>query len=98
MPASSETAPTPLGIELEFVRAEQADDPFAFRFARQTYLVRGRGGQYETVDLAWSRELLADLEELRQPNRDPAVVARVGEMLREFGMDPMAPILGDTED
>ncbi|MEM7157461.1 MAG: CHAT domain-containing protein [Myxococcota bacterium] len=78
------STPTPLGIELEFVRAEQADDPFAFRFARQTYLVRGRGGDYETVELAWNRDLLDDLEQLRRPDRDPAIAARVGEMLREL--------------
>lgn len=86
MPPS--TSPTrddePLWIELELVRAEQADDAFAFRFARQTYLVRGPGGAYETVELPWSRELLRDLDEIRRPDRDPATVARVGDMLREL--------------
>jgi hypothetical protein len=86
MPPSSpvQRSEPPLRIELELVRAEQADDAFAFRFARQTYLVRGPGGAYETVELPWSRELLRDLEELRRPDRDPATVARVGDMLREL--------------
>jgi hypothetical protein len=74
----------PLRIELELVRAEAADDAFAFRFARQTYLIRGRQGAYETAELPWSRELLRDLEELRRPDRDPATVARMGDMLREL--------------
>lgn len=84
-PSTSETHDDePIHIELELVRAEAADDPFAFRFARQTYLIRGPGGAYETAELPWSRELLRDLEEVRRPDRDPAVVARVGDMLREL--------------
>ncbi len=74
----------PLRLELELVRAEAADDAFAFRFARQTYLIRGRQGAYETAELPWSRELLRDLDEIRRPDRDPATVARVGDMLREL--------------
>ncbi|MCA9704845.1 MAG: CHAT domain-containing protein [Myxococcales bacterium] len=89
MPASSSkpAAREPVHIELEFVRAKEADDAFAFRFSRQTYLVRGRQGDYETAELPWNRELLADLEEVRRPDRDPATVARVGALLREF-LDP----------
>ena len=84
-PATSAThEDEPVHIELELVRAEAADDAFAFRFARQTYLIRGPGGAYETAELPWSRELLRDLDEVRRPDRDPAVVARVGDMLREL--------------
>ncbi|MCX4247181.1 CHAT domain-containing protein [Paraliomyxa miuraensis] len=85
--ASSSRDDEPIHIELELVRAEAADDAFAFRFARQTYLVRGAQGSYETTELPWSRELLRDLEEVRTPDRDPATVARVGELLREL-LDP----------
>lgn len=84
MASETQTTEAPVLLELELVRAEQADDAFAFRFARQTYLVRGRQGAYETVELPWSRELLRDLEELRSPDRDPATVARIGELLREL--------------
>jgi len=84
---STSTDDEPVAIELEFVRAKEADDAFAFRFTRQTYLVRGRQGAYETAELPWSRELLRDLEEVRRPERDPATVARVGALLREF-LDP----------
>ncbi len=84
---STSTDDEPVLIELEFVRAKEADDAFAFRFSRQTYLVRGRQGAYETAELPWSRELLRDLEEVRRPDRDPATVARVGALLREF-LDP----------
>ncbi|MCA9648696.1 MAG: CHAT domain-containing protein [Myxococcales bacterium] len=75
---------SPIHIELELVRAKESEDAFAFRFSRQAYLVRGRQGAYETVELPWSRELLRDLEECRRPDRDPDVVARVGELLREL--------------
>lgn len=75
---------SPICIELELVRSKEAEDAFAFRFARQSYLVRGRQGSYETVELPWSRDLLADLEHVRRPDRDPAVVASVGALLREL--------------
>ena len=86
MPPSTSSArdDEPIHVELELVRAEAADDAFAFRFARQTYLIRGPGGAYETAELPWSRELLRDLDEIRRPDRDPATVARVGDMLREL--------------
>ena len=74
----------PVHIELEFVRAKEADDAFAFRFTRQTYLIRGRRGAYETAELPWSKELLRKLEAVRRPDRDPAMVAEVGGLLREF--------------
>jgi len=83
-PSTSTRDDEPLHVELELVRAEAADDAFAFRFARQTYLIRGPGGAYETAELPWSRELLRDLDEIRRPDRDPATVARVGDMLREL--------------
>lgn len=81
------TGVEPVHIELEFVRAKEAEDAFAFRFTRQAYLVRSRQGSYETAELPWNRELLRDLEEIRRPDRDPATVARVGALLREF-LDP----------
>ena len=64
MPSSTPNANErePVHIELEFVRAKEADDAFAFRFSRQTYLIRGRQGAYQTAELPWSRDLLADLE------------------------------------
>ncbi|MEZ4382722.1 MAG: CHAT domain-containing protein [Nannocystaceae bacterium] len=72
----------PLRIVLEFARASDAGDPHAFRFAPQSYLVRGERGDFTSTEVAWSRELLADLEALRLPGRDPAALQRVGEVLR----------------
>lgn len=74
----------PLRIVLEFARAQDAGDPHAFRFAPQTYLVRGRRGDFASVEVEWTRELLEDLESLRLPSRDPAALARVGELLRRI--------------
>jgi len=71
-----------LRIILEFARANDAGDPHAFRFAPQSYLVRGERGDFTSAEVAWSRELLADLEALRLPGRDPAALQRVGEVLR----------------
>ncbi len=71
-----------LQIVLDFARANDAGDPHAFRFAPQKYLVRGQRGDITTAEVAWSRELLRDLEALRLPGRDPEALHRVGEVLR----------------
>lgn len=74
----------PLSLILEFARAAQAGDPFAFRFVPQDYLLRGEGGVFANAVFPWDAGLLADLEAVRRPGRDPALVARVGEVLRHF--------------
>ena len=86
--------PGDLEIVLEFARAEQTDDPFAFRFGSQAYLMptpRGGGG-YGRSELVWDSALLARLQAIRRPGRDPALVQEVGELLRRF----LAPIGWET--
>ncbi len=68
----------------EFARAERAGDPYALRFEPQEYLLRSAGGGFESASLDWSPELLADLDALRRPGRDPAILPRLGERLRQF--------------
>ncbi len=77
-------ATAPLRIALEFARAEDAGDPYAFRFVAQDYLLRSEGGSFKTGRLQWDEHLLSDLAALRNPQRDPAIVQRVGEGLRRF--------------
>jgi WD40 repeat protein len=74
----------PLLLELEFARAEQADDPFAFRFAPQDYLLRQEGGRTEVARFAWTPEVQAELAAIRLPGRDPTVLQRLGGRLRTF--------------
>src|SRR3569832_506552 len=74
----------PLLIELEFARAERADDPHAFRFVPQEYHLRREGGRYETARYDWTHELEADLQAVRLPGRDPEISQRLGECLRWF--------------
>jgi hypothetical protein len=71
-------------VLLEFARAEDAGDPFAFRSGEQTYLLRGAGGGFESVELTWNQALLADLAALHGTSCEPTVVQRVGETLRRF--------------
>lgn len=68
----------------EFARAERAGDPYALRFEPQEYLLRSAGGGFESASFDWSPELLADLDALRRPSRDPAILPRLGERLRQF--------------
>jgi WD40 repeat protein len=71
-------------VVLDFIRAEDAGERYAFRFGAQEYVLRGSGGSVENVELQWSQALLADLAALHQPGCDPAVIQRVGGTLRAF--------------
>ncbi len=71
-------------ILLEFTRAEQADDPYAFRLGTQQYLLRTAGGGVRAACLDWDDELLDDLDELRAAACEPAVIQRLGTRLSRF--------------
>jgi hypothetical protein len=69
---------------LEFARAEQGGDPYAFRLDRLQYLLRSADGSFETAELSWDKALLADLLAVQKPGRDPVILQRLGETLRRF--------------
>lgn len=71
-------------IILEFFRAHQADDPYAFGLGPQEYVLRTEGGGAQTAMLAWDAQLLSDLRAIRLPGREPALAQRLGDMLRRF--------------
>lgn len=77
-------AQAPLLLMLEFARAEQGGDPFAFRFDTQEYLVRSEGGAFKSARFSWDSQLLQNLELLRRPGRDSSLIQRIGQMLRRF--------------
>lgn len=74
----------PVRIVLEFVRAVDAGEPHTFRFEPQRYLLRTPGGGFESLELDWNAALIADLRALREPERDPEAVQRIGTLLRQF--------------
>ncbi|MBL9041548.1 MAG: CHAT domain-containing protein [Myxococcales bacterium] len=76
--------PEALFLVLEFARAEQGGDPYAFRLERMQYLLRSADGNFETAELDWDQALLADLGALQKPERDPVLLQRLGETLRRF--------------
>ena len=69
---------------LEFARAEQADDPYAFSFRSQQYLVRTERGGFRREEWAWDAEMLSDLEAVGEPDCDPVIVQRMGDRLYTF--------------
>lgn len=71
-------------IELEFARAESVDDPYAFKFGRQVYSLRGVDGSYTQSELSWDEDLLRDLSQLRRFGRDAVVQQRFGDRLSRF--------------
>lgn len=76
-----------LKLLLQFVRARESGDPFAFRFESQDYILPMAGGDSPSAQFDWSPALLQDLAAVRRPGRDPALVQRVGERLRRFVQD-----------
>ena len=93
---TAEAAAAPLSLVLEFARATQTAEPFAFRFLAQDYLLRSEGGGFESAHLTWDDALLADLQAMRRPDGDPLVLARLGERLRQFVTPLGWPGIADT--
>jgi len=74
----------PLRVVLELARSTQVDDPYAFQFTPQSYIVHTPGGGFAAAEMRWDAALLADLQALRDPRWQPALVQRFGEGLRRF--------------
>jgi hypothetical protein len=74
----------PLRIVLELARSVQVDDPYAFQFTPQSYIVHTPGGGFASAEMPWDAALLADLQALRDPQWEPALIQRFGERLRRF--------------
>ena len=76
-----------LAVTIEFARATETDDPFAFAEGKQDYVVRLEGASFRQVSLDWSPRLLGVLEQVRLPRRDPAVVAGLMDTDEYRGLD-----------
>ncbi len=76
--------PTPLVLVIELARVERVDDPFAFRFVPQDYLVRAEGGGFSRIHLNWDQAWLDDLAALQRPTCSPELLQRIGERLYRF--------------
>jgi hypothetical protein len=74
----------PLSLVFELARADTPEDPYGFRFKPQDYTLRTSHGGRKRVHLAWSSELLDDLDALHASSCDPAIVQRVGRALCSF--------------
>lgn len=73
-----------LRLILQFLRAKESGDPYAFRFEPQDYILPTIGGDSASARFDWTPEVLAELQALRRPGRDPELVQRMGERLRAF--------------
>ncbi|MBL9006853.1 MAG: CHAT domain-containing protein [Myxococcales bacterium] len=73
-----------LRVLLQFSRAKEAGDPYAFSFEPQDYTIPTEGGASPSTRFDWTQAVLDDLQALRLPGRDPALVQRMGERLRRF--------------
>lgn len=83
----------PLTLMLELSRAAHAERPFEFVFAPQAYRLHSAGGGLTEATFAWDQALLADLATMQQAGRDPVVVQRLGDRLREFLAPTRWPVL-----
>ncbi len=71
-------------LTLEFTRATEAEDPYAFATGRQSYLLREAGGVYDGFEIDWDQALLDDLSALARPAPPAEVVTRMGDRLRRI--------------
>nr|WP_240806880.1 CHAT domain-containing protein [Polyangium spumosum] len=69
---------------LEFTRTAQADESFVLPDGEVGYVLHTEGGGAETVTIDWTPALFADLDAVRRPGCDPAIVQRLGRALRRF--------------
>ncbi|HNN91622.1 MAG TPA: hypothetical protein PKI03_05120 [Pseudomonadota bacterium] len=73
-----------LQVRLQLQRAKESSDPFAFHPEPQEYILPTAGGGSPSARFPWTKELIADLEAIRQPGRGAELLRRVGETLRRF--------------
>jgi hypothetical protein len=78
---------------LELSRAANAERPFEFVFAPQSYRLHSAGGGLTEATFSWDQALLADLAAMQQAGRDPVVIQRLGDRLREFLAPTRWPVL-----
>ncbi|OJH38339.1 CHAT domain-containing protein [Cystobacter ferrugineus] len=74
----------PYELSLEFSRARDAGDPFAFQFTEQEYQLRMEGGVFQSAPFPWNPRVLADLSELEKSEPDRSALQRLGDDLRTF--------------
>ncbi|WP_053066163.1 CHAT domain-containing protein [Archangium gephyra] len=74
----------PYELVLEFSRAREAGDPYAFQFEEQEYQLRLEGGVFQSAPFPWNPRVLADLGELEKPAPERGAVQRLGNHLRAF--------------
>jgi len=74
----------PYELVLEFSRAREAGDPYAFQFEEQEYQLRLEGGVFHSALFPWNSRVLADLAELEKPAPEREAVQRLGNHLRAF--------------
>ncbi|AUX42778.1 uncharacterized protein SOCE26_042120 [Sorangium cellulosum] len=77
-------APRPHTLVLEMMRTENAGDPYAFRFAEQSYVVRHEDGSTESAVFPWGPEVLDDLDVVQRQRSDPVARQRLGSRLHAF--------------
>lgn len=71
-------------IELEFARARDSDDPHAFSFAPQEYIVTTPGARARQIRVDWNVELLDQLHSLQRPGQASETAAALGASLRRI--------------
>ena len=84
-PSDTDRASTePLRITLDFTRAGQAGDPFAFQFGRQEYIYRRSDDGVHKAILNWDDALVDDLSTHADGHSSIATEQRLGQRLRKM--------------
>ncbi len=64
-----------LRVLLQFFRAQESGEPFAFRFRPEDDILPVTGGDSSSARFEWTPAVLAELQALQSPGRAPAAVA-----------------------
>ncbi|MCA9659048.1 MAG: CHAT domain-containing protein [Myxococcales bacterium] len=70
------------GLVIEFSRARDSADPYAFTFEPQRYLIRTLGGRVRDLTIDWDSELLELLQALHRPGAEATASRALGARLR----------------
>jgi hypothetical protein len=75
----------PYTLVLDFTRAKDAGETFKFRMVTQSYHRRlADRTTSDPAELPWDEGLSAAIEALRDPEPDPEILQRIGNILRRF--------------
>ncbi len=90
--------PSPLHLVLELLRADDADDPYAFRWSTNEYIRRLQDGTTRTAELAWRSDIREDLARASGTLTETGPSPRALRVFQRTAANALARLGGDERD